>query len=527
MIRFWLALVCLCVLAVSAFADTVPPEVAATVVLYNKNVSASQALARYYAGKRGIDADSLVGLDCPPDEEISRDTYLVHIEAPVRAAFDKHGWWKIRRGNDGHRLVTDATKRFVAIMRGVPLKIAPDAKTPPTTIYKELDPGNPLQSLVPHNEASVDSELAALFTQLDETPAVIANPYYRRFAPALSLPPAITPLLVCRLDGPSDAIVRRMIDDSLATEQAGLWGWAYLDARGVTDPAYVEGDKWLTNAARLMRRQGIPVIADYAPETWREGFPVTDAAIYYGWYDGDVSGPFAQPGFRFVPGAVAVHLHSYSARTLRDPKVAWAAPLLADGAAATMGNVYEPYLALTVNFDVLQDRLMNGLTLAEAAYAATRGISWMNVVIGDPLYRPYASWTSLEPDTREPNIWQRYRQIVLDAGGDPLAAADALRKLATEMKNSMPIEALAQAQAAAGDIDTALGTLAEAATLEKKPKIRFRLALDRIEFLRRAGRAGDALRAVSDALGEFSDDSEQLTLGQLARILNPSPLPQP
>jgi hypothetical protein len=102
-----------------------------------------------------------------------------------------------------------------------------------------------------------------------------------------------------------------------------------------------------------------------------------------------------------------------------------------------------------------------------------------------------------------------------------------LRKLATETKNSMPIEALAQAQAAAGDIDTALGTLAEAATLEKKPKIRFRLALDRIEFLRRAGRAGDALRAVSDALGEFSDDSEQLTLGQLARILNPSPLPQP
>jgi hypothetical protein len=337
------------------------------------------------------------------------------------------------------------------------------------------------------------------------------------------LPPAITPLFVCRLDGPSDAIVRRMIDDSLAAEQKGLWGWAYLDARGITDPAYVEGDQWLTNAARLMRRKGIPVIADYAPETWRDGFPVTDAAIYYGWYEGDVSGPFARPGFRFVPGAVAVHLHSYSARTLRDPKVAWAAPLLVDGTAATMGNVYEPYLALTVNFDVLQDRLMNGLTLAEAAYAATRGISWMNVVLGDPLYRPYASWISLESDTGAPNIWQRYRKIVLDAGGDPLAAADALRKLAAETKNSMPLEALAQTQAGAGDIDAALDTLAAAAKLEKKLAIRFRLALERIEFLRRAGRADAALRALSDAIGDFSGDSEQLTLGQLARILKPQP----
>jgi tetratricopeptide (TPR) repeat protein len=151
----------------------------------------------------------------------------------------------------------------------------------------------------------------------------------------------------------------------------------------------------------------------------------------------------------------------------------------------------------------------------------------MNVVIGDPLYRPYTRWTSLEPDTREPNIWQRYRQIVLAAGGDPLAAADALRKLAAETRNSMPIEALAQAQAAAGDIDTALGTLAEAAKLEKKPKIRFRLALERIEFLRRAGRASDALRAVSDALGEFPGDGEQLTLGQLALILKPNPSPGP
>ena len=38
-------------------------------------------------------------------------------------------------------------------------------------------------------------------------------------------------LLVSRLDGPSTEIVKRMIDDSLATEKTGLAGTAYFDAR--------------------------------------------------------------------------------------------------------------------------------------------------------------------------------------------------------------------------------------------------------------------------------------------------------
>ncbi len=40
-------------------------------------------------------------------------------------------------------------------------------------------------------------------------------------------------------------------------------------------------------------------------------------AIYAGWYDGDVSGPFAAPKVEFMPGAFAYHLHSFSADTLR------------------------------------------------------------------------------------------------------------------------------------------------------------------------------------------------------------------
>jgi uncharacterized protein (TIGR03790 family) len=528
MIRLFAAAIFFLTFAAARADESTPsPEAAATVVIYNRNDKASAALAKYYAGRRNIPASQLVGLACSSEEEISRDEYLVDIEAPLRDAFAKRGWWKISIDPEGHRYVESASMRFAALIRGVPMKIRSNAKEPPSTIYTDIQPGTPMQTLLQHNEASVDSELAAMFTLLEEAPAVIGNSYFRRFAHILNLPPTKGPFLVCRLDGPSDAIVREMIDDAIATEKSGLWGWAYLDARNITSGGYAEGDDWIASAGKMMRRRGIPVISDYAPEILPEGFPVTNAAIYYGWYIPDIAGPFAKADFRFVPGAVAVHIHSYSARTIRAPGIAWAGPLLFHGAAATMGNVYEPYLSLTVHFDVLQDRLMNGFTLAESAYAATPGLSWMDVVLGDPLYRPYAAWNSLETDDDgTPTLWQRYRTVVLHAG-DPLAAADALRKLAAVAHSSMPLEALGQAQGAARQFDDAVQTLDEAAKIEKSQAIRFRIALEQIELLRRAGRIDDALKKISTALGVFGTNEQQVTLGNIVLAIRPPPPPKP
>jgi uncharacterized protein (TIGR03790 family) len=513
----------------AAPAQTPPtPEAAATLVIYNRTDPQSQALAKYYAGRRGIPADHLIGLDCSSKEEISRDEYLVDIRSPLRNAFTAHGWWRVETGEDGQRYVRSASIRFVAVMRGVPLKIQSSTRDTSSEMYADIRPGSPMAIIADQNQACVDSEIAAMFSLIPDAPGFIPNPYFQQSVPALTLPPSHTPLLVCRLDGPSDAIVRHMIDAAIATEKTGLWGWAYLDERSIHVPGYVVGDEWLTSTGSEMRRQGIPVIADYAPEVLPPGFPMTDAAVYYGWYTQDVAGPFAVPGFKFLPGAVAVHIHSYSARTVRDSNVGWAGPLLARGAAATMGNVYEPYLELTVHLDILQDRLMNGLTLAEAAYTATPGLSWMNVVLGDPLYRPYQPWSALVPaPTTHPNIWQRYRQIVLDANGDPLQAVPQLTKLALDAKTSMPLEALGQTQAAADRFDAALQTLRDAAKIEHSRLIRFRLALEQIEILRQAGRKDEALKAIKKELETFDSDEEQTTLGRLALAINPPPPPTP
>ena len=124
--------------------------------------------------------------------------------------------------------------------------------------------------------------------------------------------------------------------------------------------------------------------------TFPATLPVSHIGLYAGWYDTHVSGPFSLPSVEFMPGAVGYHLHSFSARTIRSKSQHWVGPLLDRGVTATMGCVYEPYLALTPNLELFFSRLFLGYGFAEAAYASQQAVSWQTTVVGDPLYRPYA-----------------------------------------------------------------------------------------------------------------------------------------
>jgi len=117
--------------------------------------------------------------------------------------------------------------------------------------------------------------------------------------------------------------------------------------------------------------------------------PLEDIGLYAGWYTGNFQGPFGRKDFRFKPGTVAYHLHSFSASTIRSKDKHWVGPLIARGATATMGSVYEPYLRLTPNISTFFNSLLSGQCFAEAAYQSQTGLSWMITMVGDPLYRPY------------------------------------------------------------------------------------------------------------------------------------------
>ena len=323
-----------------------PPEsdtdANATVIVYNEADPDSRLLAEFYADKRSVPKEQIVALKCSTKEEISRQEYDDTIAEPMLRAFTGNFWWKLRE-NDGESGPVEKNRiRYVVLMRGVPLKIAP------ANNYSGDKPFS-TSPIGVHNEASVDSELCVLGYRLRTISGAVNNPFYRSYT---AFREAHRPdlLMVCRLDGPSATTVRRMIVDALNVEAAGgLRGFAYIDARGIatTDPGLYEGDQWLLSAAQDLRRIGMPVILDNGPALFPEGYPMRWAALYLGWYSEHAAGPFIRPGFRFVPGAIAVHIHSFSASTVRDAKANWVGPLLEAGAAATLGNVYEPYLGLT------------------------------------------------------------------------------------------------------------------------------------------------------------------------------------
>ena len=50
-----------------------------------------------------------------------------------------------------------------------------------------------------------------------------------------------------------------------------------------------------------------------------------------------------------------------------------------------------PIWHLTTQLDKFTESLLAGRNLGEAAWGATQTLSWMNVVLGDPLYRPFPS----------------------------------------------------------------------------------------------------------------------------------------
>ena len=356
----------------------------ATVVLYNENNSDSVDLANYYAKKRGIPRGNLVGVETSKNEIIAREDFEEQIEKPLRAAFDKRKWWEKASVPREGLLATKTVMRVIAIIQGIPLAIG-EKSHGKDAAGNEINPAQG-QS----NAASVDSELTMLGVLEHGINGHVPNPNFNSLKP-FQESGMIPFYLVGRIDGPDVATAKRLVDDAIETEKYGLYGKAYVDLAQKTQDGYKLGEDALITAARVLETQGMPVVMDTWEPTLVQNYPLHDCAFYLGWYTENADGPFLNPAFRFRRGAVACHIQSFSAATLRSTTKNWCGPLVAKGACATLGNVFEPYLHLCASFDIFTDRLFMGFNLAEAAWASTRGLSWMNVVLGDPLYRPFAA----------------------------------------------------------------------------------------------------------------------------------------
>jgi uncharacterized protein (TIGR03790 family) len=519
-----IALACFWAVAIGTMYPAEQSLADSTIVIYNRAISDSATLAKFYAQQRGIARDHLVGLDCSIEEEISREEYDTTIAAPLREIFKSRGWWTFRETGDGGETVANSSIHFVAMIRGMPLKIRPS-----TTPYPGDDPdAGPVAS---RNEASVDSEVSILASFLKHISGAVPNAYFQNFR-AINQFENATLLLVCRLDAPAAAMVRRMITDAIAGEKNGLWGRAYVDGSHNAAPGYQVGDKWLADIPVQLHKVGMPVVYDDSPPTFPDGYPMTDCALYYGWYAGQVNGPFNRPDFRFIQGAIAVHIHSLSANTLRDPNANWVAPLIARGATASLGNVYEPYLQLTPHLDIFNDRLLHGFTFAESAYMSVQALSWMSVMVGDPLYRPYALWSQIETpgdSAKGASQWKAYHDFAMKNRSLPAPQYRLLaRQLASRTRNCPMLEDLGAMEASEGNLAVATSYFQQARACYAKRDDILRVVLEEADCLIKQDKKRRALDLVRSVLRIVSDTSAAPLLRKIEQeSANPPATPAP
>lgn len=499
----------------AAPAPILPERVA---IVYNSSQPESLQLAKDYQKARGIPEANMIGLPLPDREEITRAQYDESLRKPLRAEFEKRQWWKLGRADEQMTIAIENRIQVLVCMRGVPLKISRVAEAAPVT--PKTPPTSPRDPTRIANEASVDSELATLSWEGQSLNGPLKNAYYeaKQGFGEMVLPYL---LLVGRIDGPSLAVCQRMIADAIQTEKTGLWGRAYIDLAQF----YPDGEAWIRSCGLQCADAGMPVVVHSWKEVFPKHYPMTDAAIYYGWYEWNVCGPFLKPGFQMKRGAVAVHLHSFSAATVRSETANWCGPLLARGAAVTLGNVYEPYLALTHRFDLLQKRLLEGFSWIEAAYASIPVVSWQGVVLGDPLYRPFLHLGGSGEKLPEDRSYRALRVAKLLHAEQDSKYLSEIERIGREKQNPILLESLGLIYAQRKQEAQALRFFLEAKPFYQNEADRLRCDLHVIGLDRDAGRTAMAVKNLRGAQLVYADLPEVEALRSLLAILDPPPPP--
>jgi uncharacterized protein (TIGR03790 family) len=333
-------------------------------VVVNQASPISRQIGEYYVARRHIPMSNVCRLNAKLGEEISRDDFDKQIAAPI-ADF-------LRSRHLEERIL------YIVTTSGVPLRIQGN--------------GGPLAEA-----ASVDSELTLLYSDMrakpHALPAGIANPFFGKVG-AVFRHPDFPIYLVTRLAGYDFADVKGLVDRALLARNRGKF---VIDLKA-TDST--PGNKWLREAARALPRDR--VVLD---ETARVLSDQTDVIGYASWGSNDSDRKQRHLGFRWLPGAIMTEYVSTNGRTFTRPPDTWnlgaswsdpkgvffgspqslTADYIHDGATGASGHVYEPFLGYTPRPNILLPAYYRGRNLAESYYLAIPALSWMNIVIGDPL----------------------------------------------------------------------------------------------------------------------------------------------
>ena len=332
-------------------------------LVVNQTSDVSKNIGDYYALKRHVPLANVCKLKTSAEERITRDAFDREVALPVAACLaSKHIEDKIL---------------YIVTTLGVPLRVLPASATS-------------------NDGASVDSELALLYADMHgrrhNLPGNIPNPYYNRSDAAFRH--ADFPMyLVTRLAGYDFDDVAHMIDRSLAARNRGKF---VIDLKADDS---TPGNDWLRAAAKALPKDR--VVFD---ETKTALYNQHDVIGYASWGSNDPDRKERHVHFQWAPGAIVTEYVSTNGRTFARPPDSWnigtwtnpsswfaggpqtlTADYIHDGATGASGHTDEPYLAFTPHPDILLPAYYHGHNLAESYYLAIPALSWMNIVVGDPL----------------------------------------------------------------------------------------------------------------------------------------------
>lgn len=433
----------------------------AVAILANSDDPDSLEVARHYAKARDLPADNIIALPMPLTEQISWPEFVLTIHRPLQDELVRRGWidaiaMDLEDEAGRRKLAVNAVPlSALVVCRGVPLKIAGDKELGQRFAENAATP-----SQFQTNAAAVDSELALI--ALPDLPinGFVPNPAYGKAVEGEASRLRIIP--VGRLDGPTVAHACALVDNAIKAEREGLFGRAYVDIGG----PHAQGDQWLRACVEELAKTGFAPDVDTDRATLSAGDRFDAPVFYFGWYTGSVNGPMRDPKFRFPAGAVALHIHSFSASTMRNGNGPWAPAMVARGVTLTVGNVYEPYLQFTHQPQRLFAALAAGLPAGEAALSSLNALSWQAILVGDPLYRPFKvsldeQWTRVDRLPVSEASYLYLRKInLLESEGLGLKAR-SLAFSALRKSPSLPVVLeLARLQLEADDKRAALRTLA-------------------------------------------------------------------
>jgi uncharacterized protein (TIGR03790 family) len=338
-----------------------PPD--SVLVVINQTSALSRQIGEYYAQRRHIPSSNICGINASANEEISRSDFDDQIARPIQNYLR------------GHNLTEKVL--YIVTTAGVPLKVHGNLG---------LDA----------EAASVDSELTLLYFDLHgrahPLPAGIANPFFGKInAPFRH--PDFPIYLVTRLAGFDFDDVKGIIERALVARNRGKF---VIDLKGSDN---TQGNAWLLQAAGQLPRDR--VVLDTSRTVLSHE---SDVIAYASWGSNDPDRKERHLGFHWLPGAIMTEYVSTNGRSFARPPDTWnmgawgdakatfqgspqslTADYIHDGVTGASGHVYEPYLQFTPRPNILLPAYFRGRNLAESYYLAIPVLSWMNIVIGDPL----------------------------------------------------------------------------------------------------------------------------------------------